>query len=366
MTQSAHNTGQGARSAEPWIKSVAGMEEVDGAKFRRQYDAIVAGPAIVDRSYRRLLEVRGPDRAAWLHNLLTNQVKPLGSGDGVYAFALNVQGRILFDCNVWAQHEAIWLDIAREFLPISLKHLEKYHITENVTLADRSDEFVRIGFSGDAARQVAEELGAPHAARMPVLGITTAGWRGHTIPLVRHDFCGPFGIDLFVPPVLAQSFWQEWTSSDRTLRAIPVGDGSVQARRIEAGIPWSGREITDEYLPAETGQLARAVSNQKGCYLGQEIVERMRARGVVARKLVGLVVEASDAPPLGCAVADESGKPIGSVTSSCKSPAIQKAIALGYVRTPASNVGNQVQLQTSTGPIRATVHELPITGQTAD
>lgn len=327
--------------------------------FRREYDALMAGPAIVDRSYRGLLEVRGADRAAWLHNLLTNQVKPLGQGDGVYAYALNVQGRILFDCNLWVRGESIWLDIDRDFLSSAIRHLEKYHITEMVELTDRSNDYVRIGFSGAGAGQVAAELGAPQAAKMPALGITRVTWQGEPISLVRHDFCGPFGIELVVPADMAIAFWKEWTQPGRSVSAVPVGDSVVQARRIEAGIPWSGREITDEYLPAETGQMLRAVSNQKGCYLGQEIVERMRARDVVARMLTGLLITGERPPSAGDAVLDPSGKPIGVVTSSCNSPMMGQPIALGYLKSAAVVPGAENRIITSGAASLAVVAVLP-------
>ena len=415
------------------------------AALETECQALDAGPALVDRSYRALLEVTGADRATWLHNLTTNQVKNLGRGEGNYAFVLNIQGRILFDVNLLVRADSIWLDLDRRFLETAKKHFAKYVITEDVAVADRSDEFIRFGLVGSGAVSLLSELGAANAGAMPTLGLSQIEWndpsggrqdqsRGRepadnptrereraefvqsrdregadkqnrdcqgavpaaatsnrstpvAVPMMRHDFCGPFAVELFVPAEKAVDFWRTHVESGK---AVPVGDDAVQIRRIEAGIPWPGHEITDEYLPAETRQLDRAVSFQKGCYLGQEVVERMRSRHVVARQLVGLrtdtpspsegegrgegpkptgpssAILSATAPPLrsgfGHTVLDPDGKPTGQVTSACHSPTLGCPIALAYVRTPHATPGTQLTM-TSEGEsaIGATVADLPFT-----
>ena len=365
----------GARPASDFPRPCIAVYE----NIEREYAALREGPAIVDRTYRGLLEVTGRDRASWLHNLVTNQVKPLAPGDGVYAFVLNVQGRILFDVNLLVMRDSIFLDLDRRFLPVAVKHFDKYRIVEDVQLIDRSEDFVRIGLAGEQAKELAAELGAPQAAKMPLLGMTSAQWAGASILLVRHDFCGPFGCELYVPPSAAVELWQALTSGSRQVGAIPAGADAVDVRRIEAGIPWSGREITDEYLPAETGQLGRAVSFNKGCYLGQEIVERMRARGALARRLVGIRWDAPAPPPgascgegkdslcsshvefapSGASLLDPAGKPIGAVTSSCRSPALNQPISLGYLKAASVDAGRQVRAEWNETSALGRVVELP-------
>ena len=130
-------------------------------------------------------------------------------------------------------------------------------------------------------------------------------------------------------------------------------------RRIEAGIPWPGREITDEHLPAETNQFGRAVNTNKGCYLGQEIVERMRTRDVVARRLVGLRFEESASPAAGAQLEDKQGAAIGMVTSICHSPRERRAIGLGYIKTTAAETGTCVCARWDQGAADAVVASLP-------
>jgi folate-binding protein YgfZ len=157
-------------------------------------------------------------------------------------------------------------------------------------------------------------------------------------------------------------FRQDVTNSGSGVRAKSVGREAADIRRIEAGIPWSGREITEEYLPAETNQMARAVANQKGCYLGQEIVERMRARGALARKLSGIRCEGDAVPPGGAQVLDNAGKTVGTVTSACRSLALDRPVALAYLKTAATSPGAAVQVAWEGGIQPATVTELPFVG----
>ncbi len=357
-------------------------------QLENEYRAISAGAAIVDRSYRALLEVTGADRATWLHNLTTNQVKNLGRGEGNYAFALNSQGRILFDVNLLVRAESIWLDLDRRFLETAKIHFSKYAITEDVTVVDRSAEFVRFGLVGPGAVALLAELGVANAVAMAQLNHVTielpvadqnrppqadqgavhaAAAINRSISVavlvVRHDFCGPFGVELFVPAEQAVEFRRECCASGK---AVPVGDDAVQVHRIEAGIPWPGHEITDEYLPAETRQLERAVNYQKGCYLGQEVVERMRSRQVVARQLVGLRLDGSAIPALRSEISDPEGRSIGQVTSSCYSPALNCPIALGYVKTASCATGTALRLAWDGGAAGVVVADLPFTSRAAN
>lgn len=308
-------------------------------------DALRAAIGIVDRSYRGLLEITGADRAAWLHNLTTNQVKTLSAGDGNCAFVLNLQGRILFDLNVLVDAESIWLDLDRQWLERAQSHFDKYTIMEDVTVTDRSEESIRFAFVGPQTAELLSQLDAPHASNWPSLGLKQVVWRGETIRAFRHEFCGSFAVECVVPAALAVPFWEDVTADTRSPRATPVGWDAVQESRIECGIPWSGMEITDEYLPAETGQSERAVSFNKGCYLGQEVVERMRSRNVVARRLVGLQFTAAEMPCVPADLCDVDGATVGKMTSACHPAGRDGPIGLGYVKTASSTAGTNLTVQ---------------------
>lgn len=320
--------------------------------LEQQYQTLVAGPAWIDRSCRALIEVTGKDRVVWAHNLTTNQVKTLTPGEGNYAFVLNVQGRILFDLNLIVRPDSILMDLDRRFLPTALKHFQKYIIMEDVSLADRSGDFTRVALAGERAKQLCSRMGASNAAAMASISSSVLHWNSASFDFFRSDFCGVFAVDVFVPSHDAGSFHAV------ELGATPVNDEAVQVRRIEAGIPWPGAEITEEALPAETRQLERAVSFQKGCYLGQEIVERMRARKVAARLLSGLRVEGDAVPPQGAEILAQDAV-VGKVTSACRSIFLGQVIALGYVKAGAAPAGAALTLRWDGHSTNATITGLP-------
>lgn len=327
--------------------------------INQQYAVLHTGPAWIDRSYRALLEVTGKDRVAWAHNLTTNQVKTLGRDEGNYAFVLNAQGRILFDLNIVARAESIWIDLDHRFLQTALTHFNKYIIMEDVRLADRTGDFARVALAGPHAKERLAELGAGHAAAMPAVAMTTIMHNGVSVDVMRNDFCGVFAVDLFPPRAAASAFEADMKSPRHSLPATQVDDHVVQIRRIEAGIPWPGLEITDEVLAAETRQLERAVSFQKGCYLGQEIVERMRARKVVAKLLSGVKISSDEPPPPGAEIFSDTGAVVGKITSSCHSVTLGAPIALTYIKSAFASPGTALQLRWSDGSVPGAVAPLP-------
>lgn len=338
-----------------------------------EYAALGERAGLVNRNHRGLLEVTGKDRQAWLHNLTTHHVKSLSPGDGNYAFVLNVKGRILFDLHIFAEKDALLLDIERSLLPAALAHFNKFIIMEDVQVRDRSSDFFQMGLSGAKAAALLAALGLETAGQLTLSARRPMRSDTCQLSVSRTDFCGPFGVELSIPAEKAEAVYSQLTDPKRPEHAIPVGKVAVEVRRIEAGIPAAGREITDEVLPAETGQLGRAVSFNKGCYLGQEVVERMRARHVVARQLVGVVFGGEAAAPgvlFGGVVAapgvvelmGEDGKAVGNVTSICHSLALNRPIGLAYVRTAASAPGTMLHVIENGARIEATVSSLPFLG----
>ncbi len=348
-------TSVGARSSS----GTAVPAIADYGSVETEYASLEKGPAIACRPDRALLEVTGGDRASWLHNLTTNQVNPLGQGEGNYTFVLSVQGRILLDQNLLVLADRIWLDMDRRYLDDAKSHFEKYTIVEDVTLTDRSDEFVRLSLVGSGVKEWMVKLDLPQVANLPLLGHCEVSMCGHSFRVVRTDYCGPFALEILVAADSVGEVWNQLTDSSSGLAFTPVGESAVEVRRIEAGIPRSGREITDAYLPAETGQLERAVSFNKGCYLGQEVVERMRSRRVVAKQLYGVMLQGDDVPQDGANVLTVENAPIGQLTSVCRSIGLGSKVALGYIKTSSISAKMPVKIETKAGFIDGTLLPLP-------
>lgn len=295
--------------------------------IRDEYVAANEDLAVFDRSTRCLIEVTGHDRQTWLHNLITNNVKTLAADAGVYAFACDVKGRAQFDLNVLNLDDRLWLDVDAADAEAALRHLDLYLITEDAQLRDISGDYARLACCGQRAAEVATALGAPALDTMAALAHAEIPGGGR---LIRHDFVGIVGFEVIIGRSEAAEWWDRMVDE---FGATPAGVQAAEVLRVEAGLPARGREITGETLPPETGQIARGVSYHKGCYLGQEIIERMRSRGVMARRLARLNVDGVDAGVSLPAELSRDGKAAGRLTSLVQRPTDGQWLGLGYVKS---------------------------------
>ena len=337
-----------------------------------EYAAIRKTCGLIDLPQRGILELTGKDRLSFLNNLLTNQTwdkskkTGLESGQSVYAFLLNLRGRIVADVNVIELGDRTILETdARLAEPLRVV-LEKYLFAEQVKITNRAGELCEIALHGPGAAEIAGE--------------TTDAiiWRDNPT--------GAAGFQIILPAEKINDVWTDLISrfgsstelGKRLLR--PVGWAAFNAARIEGGraifgIDFDGAPIATASpgkneensaganqgtLPAETGRLDRAVSFTKGCYLGQEIVARMHARNQVARQIVGVRMDDESLPIAGTEIFDELSTTVGVITSSTVSPILSNAaICLAMVKRPFFSVGTKLKIPAE-GAIRpATVVELP-------
>lgn len=289
-----------------------------------EYSAAHDDAVAFDRSDRARLIAEGKDAQPWLHNLVTNAVKGLADGHGVYAFVLDVKGRILFDLNILCVGPALWLDVAATVAATALRNLDRYLFTEAVTLRDATAE-ARLAVSGPAAPRVAEALGCPNLLALAELQQISLADGTH---LWRHDFAGGPGFELLLPQAAAAAGWNRVVSAG----ARPAGYATLDVLRIEARIPWLGRDLDHSVLPPETGQVERGVSYNKGCYVGHEIIERMRSRGVTPRRLVRVATDDGQGLELPAEVT-RAGQVVGRLTSLVQHPVQPHWIGLALVKS---------------------------------
>jgi folate-binding protein YgfZ len=336
-----------------------------------EYAAIRKSCALIDEPQRGILEISGADRGSFLNNLLTNQTwdkatkTGLAPSTGVYAFFLNTKGRIVADMHVIETGEKILLDMDARKVESIRQSFDKFLFREQVKMTNRIGSLHTLALHGPRAPELLQELGAG-VADLPQLGSISARIFDSDVLIWRDDVCSVPGYHLVIDSQCAAAVWKGTLSrfnenqdlGKRKLR--PAGWAAYNACRIEAGRPIFGIDFDESVLPSETGQMARAVNNNKGCYLGQEIVARMVARAQLARQLVGIRMPNDALPIAGTAIQDDQGNQIGGITSSTISPILSNAaICLGFVKKPLYERGSVVTVPAEGSMHRAVVTELP-------
>jgi folate-binding protein YgfZ len=320
------------------------------------YQAARQQAAFVERSARGRLLVSGSDRASYLQGLLTNDTVALTSGQGCYAAYLTPQGRMISDLRVYELGDVILLSVPGDVKDTVLAKLDQFIFSEDVQLGDVTGTFGQIAVVGpEAARIVSgamdetalERLTALHEhgnlrgtiAKQPVIvtRITDAGEPGFEIYMERAGI-GPLKARL------------------AGAGAVELDAQTAEVLRVEAGVPEFHRDMDEETIPLEAGIEAQAISQTKGCYVGQEVIVRVlhRGHGRVARKLVGLTLDGDAVPARGSLVKSDQ-KNVGEITSSVRSIALDRPIALGYLLRDFLEPGTEVSIDGS----HAVVTQLP-------
>jgi folate-binding protein YgfZ len=288
--------------------------------------ALTTAAAVHDLGWLSRVEVRGEDRFRWLSGMVTNMVNDLAANGGAWNLVLNAQGRIQGDLTVWRDGDRLELEIAADQRENLLAHLDHFIIMDDVELVPMEAE-AALGLAGPLASQVLERLGLP-AVTEPMTHVRVE-WNGLDLRLVRDYGVLAEHYELWVPAAGLGKLWNFL----RTAGAMPVGAAAVDALRIVEGIPMYGVDMVERDLPQETSQM-RALHFSKGCYLGQEIVERIRSRGAVHRHLRQLELT-GPVPAAGSELTLESDKPAGQITSAVKLPGSGRIAALGMIRGEA-------------------------------
>jgi len=315
----------------------------DFGDTRAEFQALLSACGLYDLSSRAKIAVTGGDRVRWLNGMVTNNVRDLASGHGVYAFLLNAQGRIQGDLYAFQRGDSLLVDTERAQRDKILELFDRYIIADDVEIADISNKLTALGLTGPESRQILERAGisVPDLAHLQFEDIA---WQGKSVTLLRSGEEARESWQAWVAPKHVTELWQALVEAG----ALPVGTVALNLFRISRGIPQFGVDIRDRDLPQETGQ-TRALNFTKGCYLGQEIVERIRSRGAVHRQFTAFVVEgALPEPGTKIVIGDNAEKEVGEITSSVILPLVSgdRPVASGYLRREAT--GKDLHAGTST------------------
>ena len=310
---------------------------------------------ILDVSCRAKIRLDGKDRATFLHGMVSNDVKKLSAGEGAYAAMLDAQAHVLADLHLFCFQDYLLLDATASLTQKITTTLAKYIIMEDVSLKDVTGDHAFLGLEGPAAPKLLNALGeeklnalAPYAHQKIKLG-------DFEPELFKLSFTGS-GFYFLIEARQAEGFWDFLLKQGAAFGLKPFGAAALNTLRIEAGIPWYGLDMDERNLLPETG-LAHAISLDKGCYIGQEVISRLSTFAKVNKKLVGMEMDSDHAPETGARVTLD-GKNIGYLTSAAFSSALNQWIGLGYVARDHASPGTRVGIE-SDGQIQARVTSLP-------
>jgi tRNA-modifying protein YgfZ len=300
------------------------------------------------------LVVSGRDRASYLQGLLTNDVQALGPGRGCYAAYLTAQGRMITDLHVYELGDVMLLTLPLEAKDSVLSKLDQFIFSEDVQLGDVTGVFSSRTIVGpEAASLVGRVLEGADAATLTALpehGSLRAGFKNQPVIVLSATDVGEPGFELLIDVAAASSL----ADALRSAGAVDLEPEIVEILRVEAGVPKFHRDMDEETIPLEAGIESRAISQTKGCYVGQEVIIRVlhRGHGRVARRLVGLVLDGDRVPASGApAVVD--GRDVGRVTSAVLSPALARPIALAYLHRDLTEPGAGVTIDGSSAVVTA-------------
>ena len=318
-----------------------------------EYFAVRQHVGLIDRGDLGIIEVTGRDRSTFLHAMLSNDVKSVAAGHGTTAAFLDVHGKVQTLLIIWALDDRLIALTSPGEAAKTIQALDHYLFSEKAYFKDITGELGLLMLAGPEASAALARLTAASVPDTPWSHVT-ATVAGVEARVVRG--AGETGeIEVWIVVAAAET--------ERVRRALidagarPVGRGAWESLRIEAGTPVYGHDVDATVLLPEI-PTESLVSYTKGCYIGQEVVVRIRDRGHVNRHLLGLVIDAATPPPPDATVLAD-GAEVGRVTSAAWSYGRQRPIALAFVRRQHAEPGTRVGVRVEGGEIPATVSALP-------
>jgi folate-binding protein YgfZ len=301
--------------------------------------------ALIDKNYRAYFGLIGPDRVRYLNAILTNNVKDLTDGEGTISLLLNAQGRILAEietfAGAFAEADELFCVSYRMIRERLAEVIEKYIIMDDVALTDETEKFGTLALEGPAAAEVVRGLTGIALGELPELG-----WREirvEAIPcrVVKRSPAGISGAEFVAARGELESLWNILLEASRKHGGGPMGYKALSAQRLVQSTPWFGYDFGEKQIPHEAGLELSHISYTKGCYTGQEIVERVRSRGQVNRRRAELLFSGNGVPDSGAELTVD-GKAIGFVTRAAQSWFPPAVLGMGYISKENRALGTKL------------------------
>jgi folate-binding protein YgfZ len=311
------------------------------ADFKTEYAAARDEVALVDTNFRALFSFSGPDAQRYLNAILTSNVRDLKPGLGAVGLLLTPQGHILTEVETLLSENGILVISHAMVRERTFSTFDKFIIMDDVTLEDVTPSTGTLDLAGPQTAALLLELCGLNIADLPVMSHAEAKLWSTTCGVVRHEFGGAPSAMLIVPREHLPTLWRELEARVRAFGGSAVGMEAINSIRLESGTPWFGHDYDDKSIPHEATLEHSHISYEKGCYTGQEIVERVRSRGHANRRLTEFQFTYSEAPASGTKLVRD-GVEVGYVTSTAFSPLLDRPIGLGYVRREHAAIGTRL------------------------
>jgi folate-binding protein YgfZ len=324
------------------------------ANFQTEYSAARDSVALVDTNFRAFLNFSGPDAQRYVNAVLTSNIRDLKPGLGAVGLLLTPQGHILAEVKTLALDSALLAVSHAMVRERTFSTFDKFIIMDDVTLTDVTPSTGTLDLVGPRAAALISDVGGIKFADLPELAHREIMLGSIPCRAVHYKWAGNPCAMLIAAGENLLPLWRELESRVREQGGTVAGMEAIDSLRLECGTPWFGRDYDDKNIPHEAGLEHSHISYEKGCYTGQEIVERVRSRGHANRRLTSLQFLASEPPAAGTKLAtsgEGAATEVGDVTSAAFSPLLQRPIGLGYVRREHAAVGTRLDAAGATAEV---------------
>jgi folate-binding protein YgfZ len=313
--------------------------------FHSEYSAARDAVALVDTNFRAFFSFSGPDAQRYVNAVLTSNVRDLKPGQGAVGLLLTPQGHILAEVETFALNDRILAASHAMVRERTFSTFDKFIIMDDVTLTDVTHTAGTLDLVGPRAAALISDLSGTKLADLPDLAHQEITLGSIPCRVVHRKWAGHSSAMLIAARENLLTMWRELETRVRAQGGMVAGMEAINSIRLECGTPWFGADYDDKNIPHEAGLEHSHISYEKGCYTGQEIVERVRSRGHANRRLASLQFLAAETPAAGMKLHVPGNAPaseVGYVTSAAFSPLLERPIGLGYVRREHAAVGTRL------------------------
>lgn len=316
---------------------------------------------LMDISCRGKVHISGKDRTMFLQKILSQDINRLTPNHGAYSTLLDVKGRLLAFIRLYCDEGSFLIDIEPGLSGKVVQILTHYLFREDVTVEDVTEKYGLITIQGPCSRGLLSRVTRTDINEMAECAHHNLNINAVNCKVVRTSYTGEEGYDIYPPRDETPAVWEAFFTAGKADGIMPFGIDALETLRIEAGTPLYSVDMDESTIPIEAN-LDKAISYDKGCYIGQETIARIKFRGHVNRNLTGFYINEGDVPEKGdriFKVSQDIEHNVGEITSACFSPTLNRPIALGYIRIEHNEPGEVVYIERRSQRFTATVTRLP-------